>query len=455
MSKGAALATGAFALWLAAAIIAPDGGAEPAADRTSVTGAGVATPPRPADCEDVAAGSPLGQRIAELSDGAVLCLEPGIHPGPLRLDRAITLWGKRDAVIRSAGNGSTIEVVAPGVTLAGFRVDGSGGRFDLLDAAIRINADDVRVEGVEIRDALFGILVERSRGTILRGNRVVGNAAKALGMRGDGIRLWEVRGARIEENRLVDSRDLVVWYSANNTFLRNEIRGGRYGTHFMYSHDNRVEANRYVANVVGIFAMYSRGLSIRANVIADSGGAAGVGLGAKESGNLIVEGNWLVANTVGIYLDTSPLHPDERNRFSGNAIRFGEVGVVFHGRAERNRFESNRFADHHVPVRVEGRGSARDAVWHGNDFDDYAGYDLDGDGIGDLPYVLRNLEADLAIHAPSIRYFRGTPAMTLVEWIGRAVPLFQPTILLEDPAPAMRIDPPALAAGSFGAADAG
>jgi len=202
---------------------------------------------------------------------------------------------------------------------------------------------------------------------------------------------------------------------------------------------------------VGIFSMYSRDLTLRRNVIAQSRGAAGVGIGAKESGNLIVEDNWLIDNTVGVYLDNSPLQRDERNQFAGNALQFGEVGIVFHGPAARNRFHGNLFADLHVPVRVEGRGSAQDAEWRGNEFDDYAGYDLNGDGVGDLPYVLRTLEAELASRAPAIRFFRGTPAMALVEWVGRVVPLFQPSTLLEDPVPAMRVAKPPLGPGAHDA----
>ena len=402
-------------------------------------------PSRPLACREVAAAETLRELVLDPEAGRVFCLGPGVHEGPLRLERRLTIWGDESAVVQSSGTESTISVVADGVVLEGFRIDGSGGRFDLLDAAVRVRADDVRVEGLEIRNALFGILVERSRRPVLRGNRIVGRPEKALGLRGDGIRLWEVGDALVEDNRIEDSRDLVVWYSDDSTFSRNQVSNGRYGTHFMYSHGNHVEGNRYVGNVVGIFAMYSRGLAIRGNLIAKSHGAAGMGIGAKESGDLQVEDNWLVGNTIAIYLDNSPLQPDETNRFTGNALRFGEVGVVFHGPAAGNILRANRFVDQHVNVRVEGRGSAQDAEWRGNDYDDYAGYDLNGDGVGDIPYVLRHLESDLASRAPAIRYFRGTAAMTLVEWIGHVVPLFRATTLLEDPAPAMRLpDPPAV-----------
>lgn len=398
---------------------------------------------RPAGCVEVPAGESLATAVAAAPAGAAICLAPGRHPGPVVIAKPMTLWGPPEAVVVSGGQGSTLQVEAADVALLGFSVDGSGGRFDLLDAAVRIHGDRARVEGLRIRSALFGILAEQCHDLVLRGNRVEGWPDKALGLRGDGIRLWEVRGARVEDNRLTDSRDVVVWYSSDSVFVRNVVERGRYGTHFMYSRHNRIEESRYVGNVVGIFAMYSRDLLVRDTLLADSGGAAGVGLGLKESGNVRMERSWIVGNTVGLYLDTSPLEPDEWNRFEGNAFRFGEVAVVFHGRAARNRFLANRFADQDEPVRVEGRGDARAAEWRGNDWDVYAGYDLDGDGVGDLPFELRSLAADLAATHPSLRFFRGTPAMALVEWAGRVVPLFRPETLLVDEKPAMRLpDPP-------------
>jgi nitrous oxidase accessory protein len=316
-------------------------------------------------------------------------------------------------------------------------VDGSGGRYDLLDAAVHVSGRGARVEGVRVRNAVFGILVERASGATVRGNRVDGDAGQALGLRGDGIRLWEAYDSVVEDNRLADSRDVVLWYASRNRVTRNRIEGGRYGAHLMYSHGNQIVGNRFVGNVTGLFVMYSRGVEIRDNLFADSGGAAGMGLGLKESGDLRVLGNLFVHNTIGVYVDTSPLWPDDRNRFEGNLFRLNGVAVSFLGRAAGNEFRGNGFRDNQLQVQVDGRGDARQAAWRSNQFDDYAGYDLDGDGAGDVPYELRNLTSDLVAEAPALAFFRGTPAFALAEAIGRIVPLFEPRLVLSDPAPRM------------------
>jgi nitrous oxidase accessory protein len=395
-----------------------------------------ASPPRPADCADVAAGADLAALLERAAPGAAFCLGPGEHRGPLRVESA-TLWGPPEAVIRSPGEGTTVRLEGTGAALLGATVDGSGGRFDLLDAAVHVSGSGARVEGVAIRNAVFGILVERARGAVVRGNEVVGDAEQTLGLRGDPIRLWEATDCTVEDNRVRDGRDMVLWYASRNRVARNHVEGGRYGAHLMYSHENVIEANRFVGNVTGLFVMYSRDVELRDNVFADSRGAAGVGLGLKESGNLQVRGNLFAHNSVGLYIDTSPLWPDDRNLFEGNVFQLNDVAVSFLGRASGNRFAGNGFRDSRVQVEVDGRGDAREADWHGNAFDDYAGYDLDGDGVGDLPYELRSFASDLVAATPALAFYRGTPALALVEAIGRIVPLVEPRLVLADPAPRM------------------
>lgn len=395
-------------------------------------------PERPTSCRDVPAGADLGRLLADALPGAAYCLAAGTFEGPLRIPAGVTIFGPRDAVLRSSGEGTTLRLEGDGAALLGITVDGSGGRYDLLDAAIHVQARDVRVEGVLVRNAVYGILVEKSDRARIRGNEVRGEAAQPIGLRGDAIRLWETRDSTVEDNVVTDGRDLVVWYSPRNVIARNRVARSRYGTHLMYSHDNRIEENRYIGNVTGLFLMYSRGIEVRGNLLAGSAGAAGIGLGLKESGNVRVVENDFVRNTIGIYVDLSPLNPDDRNVFERNVIRLGNSGVVFLGKAAGNTFRDNVLHDNLSSVQVEGQGNALDSTWRGNDFDDYEGYDLDRDGTGDVPHELRSLASELIGRAPSLAFFRGTPALGFAEAIGRVVPIFEPPILLVDPEPRTR-----------------
>jgi nitrous oxidase accessory protein len=401
----------------------------------SYAAASEGTPARPQPCHDVAPGTALQAALDAAQPGEALCLAAGDYAGPLVVAKRITLWGSRDARVVSRGVGSTIRVTGSGAALLGFRVDGSGSRFERSDAAVRVAADDTRVEGLAIENALFGILAERANRVRIAGNEIAGISTSTLGLRGDAIRLWEVRHSRVEGNRVRDARDIVAWYAPENVFAGNEIERGRYGIHFMYSHGCRVERNRFDRNVVGVFVMYSQGVEIVGNEMLRAAGAAGMGIGAKESGRLVMRGNRIAGNTIGIYLDQSPLDPRDENRIEGNLIAGHDRAIVIHGGSARNHLVANELRSNDVQVALEGGGNASAAEWRGNYYDDYRGYDLDRDGVGDLPHEQRSLAAAWTQRAPALALFRGTPALALAEWLGETVPLFRPETLFVDETP--------------------
>ncbi len=294
-----------------------------------------------------------------------------------------------------------------------------------------MTADDARVEGVRIRDALFGILAERARGLVIRGNEITGDPARAA--RPARRRHPALGGARQPSSRTTssrDGRDLVVWYSPGNRFERNHVERGRYGLHFMYSHDNHVADNGFADDVVGIFVMYSHRVSARGRT--DSCAPAGRPASASASrspATSSMRGNTFVGQHAPACSST-PMRsiPTERNRFEGNEFRFHDRRPALPRRASSaTSSRGNRFRDNRVSVAVEGAGDARAALWRGNDFDDYAGYDLDGDGVGDMPVRADAASpSDWIARIPALGFFRGSLALGAVEWLGRALPLFRP-----------------------------
>jgi nitrous oxidase accessory protein len=396
---------------------------------------------RPAGGRTISAREPLQAQLDAASPGSILWLEPGSYQGPFRITKPLVLWGPAEAVLRSR-NGSTLRVESDRVQLLGFTVEGSGQRFDLMDGGLSLTGADLRVEGVTVRDALFGIMVLGCTRAEIRGNTVIGTGIPAMGLRGDAIRLWETNDSVVEENVVRDARDLVVWYSSRNVLRRNEVRRSRYGTHFMYSHGNTVEDSAYVDNEVGVFAMYSRDLVLRRNLLARSGGASGLGLGLKEAGNVTVEDNWILANTVGIYVDASPLDPSHTNVYRRNTVRYSEIALSLHAAVKRTEVLENVFRDNGSVVQVGGGGDALKCRFEGNYYDAYQGYDLDGDGHGDVPFEFRRLSTQLEGRYPELALLHGAPAMSLVDVAGQVLPLFAPKRLLTDEAP--RVTPIAM-----------
>lgn len=395
----------------------------------------VSHPIRPEHCVEIAPGASIQAALDDPANAAV-CLAPGDHHGTLKIARAVTLWGERSAVLHG-GAGTIIDVTAPGGAVLGLTIDGTGGRFDLLDAAVRLVADDTRVEGIAVTNAVFGILVERAARVRLIGNDIAGGRDVAIGMRGDTMRLWETRDSVMSGNTVEDGRDVVIWYSSGNTITNNRVNGGRYGLHFMYSHNNLVRGNELTNGTVGVFIMYSHNLHLTDNVIANAAGAAGMAIGVKDAGNIYITGNRLIHDTIGVYLDSSPMQQGDRVEIESNVFRLDDTAIVFHSSAHGVAVTGNDLADNGTQVRVDGGGDATAVDWRANYFDDYTGYDFDEDGFGDVPYELRSLSNQITSQNPSLALFHGTPALALVDAAAHLDPLYQPAAVLADPTPLM------------------
>jgi nitrous oxidase accessory protein len=283
-----------------------------------------------------------------------------------------------------------------------------------------------------------GPVSQRSKRLAVRNDEIIGRREIALGMRGDAIRLWEVESSVVAGNVVKDSRDVVVWYSLRNRVEDNVVEGCRYGTHLMFSRDAVVAKNRYVRDEVGVFVMYSRGVTVEENLVADAYGPAGTGIGLKEAGNVVARRNRVVHDGVGLYVDTSPLEPGDFDVVEDNWFRLNQVAIVFHASPRATKIAGNSLRDNASQVRVDGEGDALGVEWSGNDWDDYRGYDFDRDGTGDVPYELRSLSSDLTSRHPELAFFEGSPTLALVEAAGRVVPLFEPRTLVRDPRPRVR-----------------
>ncbi len=408
-------------------------------DAAPAVGAGRPAPATrcPAGGQVVPAGADLQAALDGAAPGAVLCLAPGRYVGPVEIHTRLTLLGPADAVIHSDGAGTTLRVLADSAVVRGFTVDGSGRRYDKMDAGVYLRGDGTQALGLTVRNALFGVIAEQSNGVTIADNDVAGLAELPVGIRGDGIRLWEVRHSTVARNRLTDSRDIVVWYSPDNRIVGNTVVRSRYATHFMYSDDCLVQGAYYRGNIVGVFVMYSRGITLRADTIIDNAFADGMGLGVKESGNLTVEDTHFIHDRDCLYLDTSPFREGDTVLVRGNTFAGCDAGVTFHSSERHNTFRDNTFYGNQTQVAVEGRGTAQGVVWRGNYFDDYAGYDLNGDGTGDVPYELRDFSERLVTNHPQLAFFRGSVVFAVLDATAKILPLLQPETLLTDPMPRM------------------
>lgn len=379
------------------------------------------------------------------SPNGTLIPPPGRYAGPVVVDKPLTIDGADQVTIDAGGRGSVLILNTDGATIKNLRLTGSGNSHNDLDAGVQIRGEHNVVKDTRIDDCLFGVDLQQANNNIVRRNHIASKPVE-LGQRGDAIRLWYSFGNQITDNRIRDARDMVVWYSRDNLIARNDGRGGRYSLHFMYAQYNEVIDNHFEDNSVGIFIMYSDGVVVRNNYIARATGPTGVGIGFKETSDVEVRDNRVLYNAVGLYLDVSPYQPDTTNRIRDNLVAYNGVAVRFLNDWQGNVFTGNRFTGNLTQVAVEGGKTARRNEWRGNYWDDYAGFDRNGDGVGDTPHELYSYADRIWMDIPGAQFFKGSPMLEVIDFLERLAPFSEPQLVLRDPEPGMRPD-----GGSHGA----
>lgn len=389
------------------------------------------------------------------AEGAILDLEAGLYAGGVTIDRPLTIRGGSAAIVDAGGEGTAIQIDAPDVTIDGLVVRNTGRSLDRENAGISVNASRATITNNVLESVLFGIFLRGSVDSVVSGN-VVGSVDGDIARRGDGIRLWESHRSQVTDNVVTDGRDVVLWFSDDLVVTGNIVEGGRYGLHFMYSDGARVVDNRLTGNSVGAFLMYSRNLTLNDNVLADNQGPSGYGLGLKDMDGVSAEGNRFVGNRIGLYLDNSPWSGDVYQHFTHNLFAYNQIGVAFLPAVERNVFTRNAFVDNGEQVSIQGGGTLTGNEWAvdgtGNYWSDFAGYDADGDGIGDVTYRFEELYSTLTDDHPELRFFAETPSARAVTLAGEMFPVFRPRPTVEDPAPL--VTPPEFASLDTGRGNA-
>ncbi len=397
-----------------------------------------------------AAGAAPASGIQALIDaaeiGEEIVVPAGTYEGPIVVDKQVSLRGEEWPVLDGDGEGTVVEVTAPGVRIEGFVIRASGSTLDHEDSGVKALAPGVEIVGNRLEDVLFGVYLDGADDSVVTDNEI---SAKDLmiARRGDLLHVFESSGTVVERNSILGGRDAVIWFSDDTVVRDNVFRQGRYGLHYMYSDRGVLEGNRFEENSVGAFLMFSHHLEVRGNVIAASDGPSGYGVGFKDCDGAVLEENRVVGNRVGVFVDTSPFSLDEFIYYRRNVFAFNDVGVIFQPSIQRNVFSGNAFIDNRQQVAVRGGGFVPESnVWTengvGNYWGDYAGFDADGDGIGDMPYRAEDLFGDVTDRHPDLSFFSDTPAARVLDMAAKAFPVLRPEPRAIDDAPL--IDVPSL-----------
>jgi hypothetical protein len=153
----------------------------------AVVGGCVTTPPQPAVSVDERSPPmsectitlPPGSSIAEhLDAGGVICLQAGVYPGGLFIERSVEIRGVPGSVIDAGGRGAAVRVAVDDVVAVVAGVELRGGHGE-LGAGVRLDAyADLTLSNCTItgnRPTQGGAAVGASRGTLrVEGGKIEG-----------------------------------------------------------------------------------------------------------------------------------------------------------------------------------------------------------------------------------------------------------------------------------------
>jgi nitrous oxidase accessory protein len=366
-------------------------------------------------------------------DGDRISIGPGTYrEGTLVVERSITLEGEGWPVLDGEDSHTILIVTAPDVTVRGLELRAAGMSHVRDHAAVLVEgARGCRIEDNRLEDNFFGIYLARARECVVSGNRISASGEREA-VSGNGIHLWDARQVEVRGNRIAGHRDGIYLEFAEGTVIRDNVAEGnlRYGLHFMFSDGSLYEGNTFRRNGAGVAVMYSRDVDMRGNLFVDNWGPAAYGLLLKDVRDSRIEGNTFRQNTTAIFSDGS-----DRLVFRGNRVTRNGWAVKIMASSQENLFTGNDFVENTFDVTTNSRRNFN--TFRGNHWSAYDGYDLDGDGIGDVSHRPVRLFSLVVQQSPVAMVLLRSFFVELLELAERILPVLTPETLVDDE-PVMR-----------------
>jgi nitrous oxidase accessory protein len=374
----------------------------------------------------------LAAAVAAAVPGRVLVVAAGRHEVAGIVVRVpLTLVGRGWPVLDAGEAGTVLTVAADDVTVQGLEFRRTGTAYTEDRAGIRVTrAHRCAILGNRMREVMVGVYLDSVATCRVEDNDLQGLPASQLAA-GNGVHAWNSHGLVVRGNRVTGHRDGIYFEFITEADVEDNVVTGshRYGLHFMFSHDLRYRGNTFARNASGIAVMYSKRVTIARNRFVDNMGPAAYGLLLKDIDDSRLEGNAFERNSVGVMIEGGTRNAVHDNRFEANGW-----GVRIMANAVDNTFTANTFAGNAFDVGTNSRSAT--STFTGNTWDRYAGYDLDRDGVGDVPHLPVKLFAVLVEQSPVATMLLRSLFVDLLDVAERAFPVLTPDEW-RDPAPRM------------------
>jgi nitrous oxidase accessory protein len=375
----------------------------------------------------------LEKAIAIAKDGDTVVLNPGSYrAGNIVITRSITLIGNGNPTLDGEYKYQILTVSGKNITIKGITFRNSGYSAINDYAAIKIiDASNVTVENNTIYNAYFAIHVSNTSYVVIRRNNITGSP-RSEQLTGNAIHLWKSNHALIDGNHVQGHRDGIYFEFVSLSTIQNNLSENniRYGIHFMFSNDDVYFNNTFRKNGAGVAVMYSKKVNMEWNHFEENWGASSYGILLKDISDSYIQHNTFFKNTTGLHLEGTSRMEIRQNLFKENGW-----AIKVQASCEDNNFHHNNFIGNSFDVGTNGTMVLN--TFSNNYWDKYEGYDMNKDGVGDVPYHPVSMYSMIVEQNPNSLILLRSFMVNLLDKAEKAIPSLTPENLL-DPTPVIK-----------------
>ena len=344
----------------------------------------------------------------------------------LVIDKPLTLLGEDYPVIDGEDKGEIITITSDDVTVDGLFIINVGTSYTTDYAAVRVvKSKNFLIQNLVLEKLFFGIYLEKAQYGTVYNNKIIGDAVEEFNS-GNGIQLWYSQHIKVAGNIVQHVRDGIYLEFSDDISISNNISTDniRYGLHFMFSNNDIYEDNIFDNNGAGVAVMFSKKIIMRRNTFRKNWGTTSYGLLLKEINDAEIIGNVFEDNTTGITIEGANRITYKNNDFINNGWALKVRGACYGNSFVNNNFLYNSFD-------VSYNSKLNDNIFDQNFWSNYTGYDLDKNGVGDVPFRPVKLFSYIVNRTPETIILLRSLFMDIIDFSEKVSPVFTPDDLLD------------------------
>ncbi|MBJ6118319.1 nitrous oxide reductase family maturation protein NosD [Pontibacter sp. BT310] len=370
------------------------------------------------------------QAVQKAKPGDTVLIDGGTYQeSGIEINKPLRLIGQNNPVIDSNYKGQIITITVDDVTVDGLTLKNIATSYIRDDAAIRVfRASNVHILNNTILNTYYGIYLQNSEKITIKDNVVKGeNTGKTESALGNAIHLYYTDEVEISGNNVQGHRDGIYLEVVKNSKVHrnSSLNNQRYGLHFMFSNGNTYTNNIFRHNGAGVAVMYTDDVLMEHNTFEDNWGAAAYGLLLKDIRDSVIRNNIFKRNTTAIYMESSSRLDIKNNDFERNGWAIKLMTTCVDDTFRLNNFTGNSFD-------VSTNGTSQLNHFENNYWEKYTGYDLDKNGVGDVPYRPVSLYAMLVERVPPSVMLMRSFMVDLLDNMEKVLPSIIPENLVDE-----------------------